>query len=139
MKASTIIILFIAFFFTGCEKLEIKHDLIGKWKLFESGGGIAGTGARLNYTFLILDRKDDYQLVRNDTITEKGAYQISENDIDAFKDLSPYKIKFTQTYRLSYPTYPLDSYTYIIQNISCDTLGLYEPYIDGFYFFYKRE
>jgi hypothetical protein len=139
MKTRTIIILIIAFFFTGCEKLEIQHDLIGKWRLFGSGGGIAGGGAHLEYTFLIIDRKDDYRLIRNDTIIEKGAYRISENDIDAFKNLSPYKIKFTQTYRLSYPSYPLDSYTYLIQNISRDTLGLYEPYMDGFSFYYKRE
>jgi hypothetical protein len=139
MKTRAIVILFIVFFFTGCEKLEVQHDLIGKWRLFGSGGGIAGSGAHLEYTFLIIDRKDDYRLIRNDTIIEKGAYRISENDIDAFKNLSPYKIKFAQTYRLSYPSYPLDSYTYLIQNISRDTLGLYEPYMDGFSYYYKRE
>ncbi len=134
-----IIILFILIISTSCEKLEIKHDLVGEWKLFGSGGGIAGTGAILNYNSLIINNKDAYQNIRNDSIIENGTYRISKNDLDFMNSICSFKIKFTQVSRVGYSANQLGSYTYLIQMISQDTLALIEPYYDGFDYYYSRQ
>jgi hypothetical protein len=132
---TTLIILIIS---TSCEKLEIKHDLVGEWKFFGIGGGVAGGGS-LNYNILIIDNKDEYQKIRHDTIIENGTYRISKNDLDFYNSICSFKIKFNPESREGYSANQLESYSLLVDMISSDTLGLYEPYYDGFDFYFARQ
>jgi hypothetical protein len=133
---SVLIILIIS---TSCEKLETKHDLVGEWKFFGSGGGITGQGTTPGYNLLELNNKDEYQNIRHDTIVENGTYRISKNDLDFLYSVCSFKIKFTQKAKEGYSANQLGSYTYLIQMISQDTLALYEPYLDGFDYYFARQ
>jgi hypothetical protein len=132
---TTLIILIIS---TSCGKLEIKHDLVGEWKFFGIGGGVAGGGSP-DYSTLVLDSKDEYQKIRHDSIIENGTYRISKNDLDFYNSICSFKIKFRQESREGYSADQLESYSLLVDMISSDTLGLYEPYYDGFDFYFARQ
>jgi hypothetical protein len=132
---TTLVILIIS---TSCGKLEIKHDLVGEWKFFGIGGGVSGGGS-VNYNTLMLDSKDEYQMIRHDSIIENGTYRISRNDLDFYNSIYSFKIKFNQESREGYSADQLESYSLLIDLISSDTLGLYEPFYDGFDYYFARQ
>jgi hypothetical protein len=123
---------------TSCEKLELKHDLVGTWKHFGIAGGVSGGGS-VRYNSLILKKEDEYQMIRHDTIIEDGTYRISKNDLNFYNSYCSYKIRFNQESSLGRSADQLESYELLIQMISQDTLALYEPYYDGFDYYYARQ
>ena len=92
----------------------------------------------LKYDFLLFDIKDKYSLIHDDTIIEYGTYRVTKNDLVWVNEFE-YKITLTQFFKLDYPTYMLDSFNYLIRITSNDTIALYEPYADGFSWYFKRE
>ncbi len=127
------------FISTACEKFEIKHDIIGNWKLVASGGGITGQGSSLMYDYLILKKTNDYQLTKNDTIIEQGDYHISNNEIESFMDTFPYKIYFSPNFSSFQSSDKLYPYILLIELISIDTLFLHQPLDDGITLYYYKE
>ena len=137
MKNKFAILIALLFIISSCEKIEFKHDLIGKWKIFGSGGGIHGQGASYNFNFMSIDHGNDYRFIRNDTIIERGTYQLVKNDIESFN--GDYAIKFSVKSRLGTGAEQITSKKMIIEIIKNDSISLSDGIIDGYSYYFAKQ
>lgn len=66
---------------TGIFNDSYKH-LYGTWKLYATSGGYDGHGYELTFDYLIVEKIDNYRILRNDTIQEYGRIIIENQDND---------------------------------------------------------
>jgi len=132
MKTHYKALLLVLLFSTSCEKIEIKHDLVGSWKLFGQGGGITGGGCGATFNYLILKKNYDFNFVKNDTIIEHGTYSIGKSHNQG---CCPYEINLKTYFP---PNYLIT--TYAIQFITNDSLALNETNVsDGCAYYFVRQ
>lgn len=55
-------------------------SLYGEWELYSVSGGFGGSGHELNFDNLIVEKQNNYSIVKNDTIQEYGKIIIKEQD-----------------------------------------------------------
>jgi len=134
MKTFLRTFLLIIIFSTSCEKLEIKHDLVGTWRLIAQDGGFTGSGCGATFTNLILKRNDEFSFLRNDSTIESGTYKITKNDIQGFQTDRPYLLKLTANFPKNFGTIIL-----AIRVFSMDTIHLSDPNPDGCGFYFTRQ
>jgi hypothetical protein len=140
MRTKLTITLTLLIILVSCEKLEFKHDIIGNWRIFGSGGGITGRGNSYNFNFMSIKQGNDYQFIRNDTVIEKGTYKLIRNENESFKTLGDYAITFSAKNRLGIGASQITSETKIIQMVANDTIILADGYIDdGFGYYFARQ
>ena len=139
MKTNLIILLTLLLFISSCEKTEFKHDLIGNWKIFGTGGGIHGQGTSYNFNFMSIEQGNDYKFIRNDTIIENGTYDIIRNENESFKTVGDYAIKFSSKTRLGNGASQITSESKIIQMVTNDSISLCDGYIDGFSYYFAKQ
>ena len=66
---------------TGIFNDSFKH-FYGEWKLYATSGGWDGQGYELTFDYLIVEKIDNYRILRNDTIQEFGKIIIVDQDND---------------------------------------------------------
>jgi hypothetical protein len=125
-------------FITSCEKIEFRNDMIGQWKIFGTGGGVYSQGTSYNFKHMILNTKDDYQFIRNDSIVEQGVFKIIKNDDAAFSNCQ-YAIEFKIRNQIGDGVNWFTEEPKLIQKITNDSIILYEKYIDGFEYYFARQ
>jgi hypothetical protein len=125
-------LLMVIMFSTSCEKIELKHDLVGSWKLFGQGGGITGSGCGATFNYLILKKNNDFDFIKNDTIIEHGTYTLGKIHNQG---CCPYWINLKTSYPPNYGTT-----TYAIQFITNDSIAFNQTEVaDGCDFYFVRQ
>ena len=119
-------------FSTSCEKIEMKHDLVGSWKLFGQSGGITGGGCGVTYNYLILKKNNDFNFIKNDTIVQNGTFSLEKSHNQS---CCQYELYFRTYYPPNYITT-----TYAFKFISNDSLALHETNVsDACSFYFVRQ
>jgi hypothetical protein len=137
MKTKSIILSFFLFAVFSCEKSDLKHDLIGKWKIFGTSGGIHGQGVTFNFDYMYLDRRNDFRFSRHDTIIENGSYNLI--DYDNTSSIGDFAINFVTKNRFKTGAEQITAQPMIVQRMTCDSIILYDGFVDGFgYYFVKQ-
>jgi len=121
----------------SCEKWDLKHDLFGKWKIFASSGGIHGQGENYDFDFMYLNKKNNYRFSRNDTIIEKGSFNLT--DYHNASSLGDYAIEFSPKSQIKTGAGHITSQPMIIQFITSDSIILHDGWIDGFGYYFEKQ
>jgi hypothetical protein len=86
---------------------------------------------------MYLDRRNDYRFSRNDTIIENGSYNLI--DYQNTSSLGDFAIKFSPKDRIKSGAGQITAQPMIVQRMTCDSIILYDGFIDGFgYYFVKQ-
>jgi hypothetical protein len=137
MKTKVLLLIILLFCIFSCEKSDFKHSLLGKWKIFGSSGGIHGQGANYDFEYMYIDRGDDYRFSRNDTIIERGSFNLV--DYNNTSSRGDYLIEFSPKNRIGIGAEQITAQPMIIQIISNDSIILLDGMIDGFGYYFAKQ
>ena len=137
MKIKAIILIIFLSGLYSCEKSDLKHDLLGKWKIFGTSGGIHGQGVTFDFDYMYLDRRNDFRFSRNDTIIENGSYYLV--DYENTSSIGDFSINFVTKNRIKTGAEQITAQPMIVQRMTCDSIILYDGLIDGFSYYFVKQ
>ena len=137
-QISNILIMLIILGSYGCEKNKPEQLFTGTWTIIGTGCGIAGQGTDVNFSTLRLIQNGGFEFQRNDTLIEKGTYEISINNNSQYKNLGDYLIAFNSKYKIGNGASIQTQDSKILHELSTDTIVFYETFVDGFCYYFKR-